>query len=75
LRCTWSGKRVDAAARLTLRIYPAGSLRAALVRSGLSGESAAIELRELAAGDYEVEVELETATGVAPASPRVAFRF
>ncbi len=74
LQCSWSGKRIDAAARLTLRIYPAGSLRAALVRNGIAGERTAIELEDLAAGDYEVEVELATATGVAPASPRVAFR-
>jgi hypothetical protein len=73
LHFVWSGKRVLAGAKHTLRIYPAGSLRAVLVRAGLSGDRESVSASELPAGAYEAEVELATETGVAPASPRVSF--
>lgn len=73
VRFLWSGKLVGPAARTTLRIYPEGSLRAVLVRAGLLGDRVAIPRHELPEGACEAEVELETETGVAPASPRVAF--
>jgi hypothetical protein len=73
LHFLWSGKLVGPASRTTLRVYPQGSLRAVFVRQALTGDRVAIPRDELPEGACEAEVELETETGVAPASPRVAF--
>lgn len=74
----WTGSELGSAPRYTLRIYPAGSLRAALTIEGHLTNELEIPRSQLEAGvAYEAEVELVTAltSGVAVTSTRVPFEF